>query len=186
MERIQEAQAPAAEADAEPVPPSRDPARLPLLISEVAVAPEADKQYLAGEINALLEAMRAPGNEAAEAKVVLSALELQSLDGLFDEKGKSCRAEAVETLLACGFPHALAVSPEELEHRNAARARFKRGPLALLGLGAGVVVVLIALASAKGSKADWVEPVFYLVLVAGGLLQTVFRAAFRSDGKPKP
>ena len=55
--------------------------------------------------------MRAPGNEDQEAIAVLKQLDLKTLNGLVDEKGRSCHTEAVETLLACGFPYALRVDP---------------------------------------------------------------------------
>ena len=89
-------------------------ARMPGLVDSLAGAPPEDKPPLAHELNELLIAMRAPGQEAAEAAVVLAALNEHKLDGAVDEAGRSCRKEAVETLLATGFPHALQVSPEDL------------------------------------------------------------------------
>jgi hypothetical protein len=64
-------------------------------------------------IDALI-AMRAPGDEADEARVVLGQLDAKALDGLLDETGRDAKAEAIETLLSLGFPHALNVTPEDL------------------------------------------------------------------------
>ena len=128
-------------------PAFRDPARLPGLIAAANAETDDDRRRLAAyEINLLLEAMREPGNESDEAKAVLRELELKSLEGLLDTSGKSCRAEAVETLLACGFPHALQVAPEDLEHRQQqvreeARGVGAAGFLALTLIGFGGLAV---------------------------------------------
>ena len=50
-----------------------------------------------------LIAMRAPGDEADEARVVLQHLDAKSLDGLIDAKGRRAKHGAVETLLSLGF-----------------------------------------------------------------------------------
>src|SRR4051812_47386123 len=76
---------------------------LPSLIASASTTFGRDRTALAGEINALLGRMRAPGHEAEEAKVVLTALEQKALHDLVDVEGRSCRKEAVETLLATGF-----------------------------------------------------------------------------------
>lgn len=129
----------------ESVTAERDPARLAGLIAEArATTMSSESLGLAGEINALLVAMRTPGNEAAEAKAVLAALDVGSLEGLVDAQGRSCRAEAVETLLACGFPHALQVSPEELELRDlhsAAMREHRLGNVFLACFGGTVAVI---------------------------------------------
>ncbi len=104
-----------------------DPAQLPRLIGAARATTGLDRFVLAGKINALLIAMRAPGNEAAEAKAILEELDVSALDGLVDGEGRDCRKEAVETLLACGFPHALQVAPEDLQHaRKAARHQAQK------------------------------------------------------------
>lgn len=97
-------------------PVAADPTGLYRLIDAALKAEGMDRFVAAGKLNDLLIAMRAPGDEAAEAEAILAALDVSSLDGLVDGHGRNCRKEAVETLLACGFPHALHVSPEDLAH----------------------------------------------------------------------
>lgn len=94
---------------------SIDVRRLPHLISGAAGAQGSDRTEIARQINRVLIAMRTPGHEGAESGLLIAALDGHRLDGLVDSDGRSCRKEAVETLLGCGFPHALQVSPEDLE-----------------------------------------------------------------------
>jgi hypothetical protein len=150
MERVQPEPPRIDEPERETVPRERDPARLPELISAAhATKLESERNDLTNRINELLIAMRAPGNESAEAKVVLEALDLEHLNGLVDPQGRSCRAEAVDTLVACGFPHALNLRPEDLAHREEHRAQGKSsvkqwvvGMVCLAGVLLGVLTVL--------------------------------------------
>ena len=132
--------------------PSNPPSALPRLVGEARAAQGLNRMAIAARINALLIAMRQPGNEAAEAKAILGELDVSALDGLVDGHGRDCRKEAVETLLACGFPHALEVSPEDLAHaRKRAPRRGKPSHLTeleapaldaivpVLAMGAGLV-----------------------------------------------
>jgi hypothetical protein len=95
--------------------PSVEVPRLDQLLRALPSATGDARTQIAGQINELLIAMRAPGHEDEEGRVVLRGLQLGNLTDLIDEKGRDCRAEAVETLLACGFPHALSVDPKDLE-----------------------------------------------------------------------
>jgi hypothetical protein len=114
-ERTREAPQAVSETESsETVPRSRDPKRLLELIRNAQGSEGKRRKAYAGEINEVLIAMRAPGNEAAEAKAILSQLDLKTLDDLEDDQARFCHTEAVETLLACGFPHALSVKPEDL------------------------------------------------------------------------
>ena len=102
--------------------PGPNPADLSRLVGEARAVEGLDRLAIAKKINDLLIALRAPGNEAAEAQAVLGELDVSALDGLIDGHGRDCRKEAVETLLACGFPHALKVAPDDLVHaRQTAR-----------------------------------------------------------------
>ena len=133
----------------EAVPESRDPAQLGALLEQLRHASEAEMQRLAGQVNELLIAMRAPGNEAAEAKAVLAQLDVGALDGLYDQRNRSCRAEAVETLIASGFPHALQLNPADLEHRDEVRS-FEQSEMIKGGMFlAGLAVVSIAIKIAE-------------------------------------
>lgn len=100
-----------------------DVRRLPHLISGARASSGADRVALAGSINAVLIAMRGPGHAEDETRVIVAALDARQLDLLVDAEGRSCRKEAVETLLASGFPHALNIGPDDL-----AFARAYRGP----------------------------------------------------------
>lgn len=144
MERIQPpAPRTGEESSSVEVPAARDPARLRGLLAQLEAGVLAEKVRAADQINALLIAMRARGNEAAEAKAVLEALERGAFGDAMDSRGRLCRAEAVETLMACGFPHALQVRPEDLAFRTDAKALAKTAiPVAVL-CGAGVWLVTV-------------------------------------------
>ncbi len=99
--------------------PGGDPREFLRLVSEARGASDDERARLVGELNDVLVAMRAPGNERAEAKAVLGQLDLKSLTGLVDAQGRSARAEAVQTVLTLGFPYALEVTPQDLEFARA-------------------------------------------------------------------
>lgn len=95
--------------------PGGDPKVFLKLVSDARGAADDDRARVVGELIDVLVAMRAPGNERAEAKAVLGQLDLKSLTGLVDRSGRSARAEAVQTVLTLGFPYALEVSPQDLD-----------------------------------------------------------------------
>lgn len=156
------------------MPASRDPARLPGLLTEARQADSSEQARLAGELNALLVDMRAPGNEAAEAKAVLELLNTSAFDGLQDKDGRSCRAEAVETLLVCGFPYALEVRPEDLAHHREQKQPRAKGPGPLILAGAIVGAVVLALGMLQG-KPGWEDPAKVVLYVLVLLLSIVNR-----------
>lgn len=86
----------------------------PELLSELERTPGLERTRLAARVNDVLIAMREPGHEAEEAELVMAALQSKILHPLIDADGRSCRKEAVETMLACGFPHALLLEPEDI------------------------------------------------------------------------
>jgi hypothetical protein len=86
----------------------------PELLAALAGAPPSERVHLADDVNQVLRAMRAPGHEAEEAELVMGALSSKVLHDLEDSRGHSCRREAVETMLACGFPHALLLEPDDV------------------------------------------------------------------------
>lgn len=88
--------------------------RFERLAHAMRTLPQAARTAHAIELNELLIAMRAPGHEAEESELILELLASKALDGLVDEDGRSCRNEAVETMLSSGFPHALALDPEDV------------------------------------------------------------------------
>jgi len=103
--------------------PGGDPADFLRLVKQATGASGDDKQQLVGELIDVLIAMRAPGNERAEARAVLSQLDLKSLRGMVDGQGRSARAEAVETVMSLGFPYALALAPEDFSYARSVGAR---------------------------------------------------------------
>ncbi len=97
--------------------------RLAVLLGHARGSTGSARASAAMRINALLRVMRAPGNEAVEADVILAGLEQKLFHDLVDGQGVDCRQQAVETLLATGFPHALKVSPEDLAYARAPTAQ---------------------------------------------------------------
>ncbi len=89
--------------------------RLPELVQSVGATPVLLRDELATRINDVLVAMRAPGHEAEESELLVELLTTKVLNELLDTQGRSCRKEAVETLMACGYPHALLLAPEDVE-----------------------------------------------------------------------
>lgn len=90
--------------------------RLPELVTLAFQETDEDEQrrYTVDVVDALI-AMRAPGDEAEECRLIVAHLEAKTLNRLVDSNGRSAHKEAVETLLSLGFPHALQVAPEDLQ-----------------------------------------------------------------------
>jgi hypothetical protein len=147
--------------------------RLPHLLEGARVSEGEDKRALATEINQALFAMRAAGQEEAEAKVLVAALDAHRFDGLVDSQGRSCRKEAVDTLLASGFPHALSVNHEDLVFarewvpsvddgpKSARRATAKKAGVAgalltLVGQLVGALMILVGGRVGAGGGASMV------------------------------
>lgn len=101
-------------------PPQAAESGPPLPLAEaLARAKEADgdeRCELAGKINRALEALprSMPAREAAD--LILTRLGDRSLEDLADANGMTCRAAAVGVLLELGFPYALEIEPDDLEH----------------------------------------------------------------------
>lgn len=90
--------------------------KLARLVPHAAQERDPDEQRrITTELIDTLIAMRAPGDEAEEAAILIAHLDAKTLEHLIDEKGRRARREAVATLLSLGFPHALKVSPDDLE-----------------------------------------------------------------------
>ncbi|WP_164007508.1 hypothetical protein [Pyxidicoccus trucidator] len=165
-EALEARDAPAPQASPPRVAPVRKPPRpvlpgrptapldlpLPLLVltEQARRVPEAERPELALRLNSLLGQMAAEGGDRQVADTFHRLLDSGKLEGLVDTQGRSCRAAAVEALLSLGFPYALEVRPEDLEHlradgrREAGRTGFGLGPVVpsavlLTGLVAQVV-----------------------------------------------
>ncbi|MCY1016424.1 hypothetical protein [Pyxidicoccus sp. MSG2] len=107
-----------------PTPPLELPLPILVLTEQARRAPEKERPELALRLNALLEQIAAEGGNRPLADTFHRLLETGKLEGLVDTRGRSCRAVAVESLLSLGFPYALEVRPEDLEHL---RAHGRRG-----------------------------------------------------------
>lgn len=135
-----------------PVPYDRDPRRLAEFLQTAASLPPMLQDRVATQITTLLIEMRSAGNERAEALAILAALEARSFDGLYDWQGRSCRAVAVETLLTCGYPEALRVSPDDMAHFEAQKAR---GPTPFHPAATFAIMGAGYIAAALAARAYW-------------------------------
>ena len=86
----------------------------PELLRALNAVPDSARPDIATRLNDVLIAMRAPGHETEEAELVMEALSSQELHDAIDTRGRSCRKEAVQTMMACGFPHALMLDPDDM------------------------------------------------------------------------
>lgn len=112
QQREREAPAPVDEGAAKPRPHQR----LPSLITQAFEERDpAEQRRLTTELIDTLIAMRAPGDEQEEARLLIAHLDAKTLSRLTDATGRHAHTEAVATLLELGFPHALNVSPEDLQ-----------------------------------------------------------------------
>ncbi|NOJ93811.1 hypothetical protein HMI51_12840 [Corallococcus coralloides] len=134
-----------------PTPPTDSPLPMYLLAQQARRAQGDEQRRLAWNLNQLLEELGARGGGRTEADAFHRLLEGGNLDGLVDSDGRSCRATAVESLLSLGFPYALEVRPEDLEHLTNAPAPGARltpprgGPFPALAVGLGALALQVVL-----------------------------------------
>lgn len=95
--------------------PPGELARFRPLLEEAQRATGDERSRLARAVLTALSAMAEPGRDEEECEAIVDALEAGLLSNLCDAAGRSCRAAAVEVLLAMGHPHALLVPPEDLD-----------------------------------------------------------------------
>lgn len=102
---------------------------------------------LAGTLNEQLKRGPSEGDREAFAALIIEKLDDEAFHDLFDTEGVSCRAVAVEALLALGFPHALNLWPDDLEYYRAVRPATSGSPtLRAMAVVTGVLAALFALA----------------------------------------
>lgn len=99
---------------------------LPELLERAQEATGSERSTRALQLNRHLEALASEGGSREVADVLLRLLEGGQLEGLKERRGRTCRSVAVETLLRLGFPYALEVRPEDLEHLRQQVPRHKR------------------------------------------------------------
>src|SRR5205085_159839 len=80
---------------------------------------ESERREAADRINQKLSAVPAGSRARATADFLLAQLDAKAFGALVDSNNFSCRAAAVEALLSLGYPFALEVNPEDLEHLRA-------------------------------------------------------------------
>jgi hypothetical protein len=102
---------------------------------------------LAGELNVLLRRQVAVEEREPVAHFVIEKLDDEAFHDLYDAEGASCRATAVEAVLALGFPFALHLWPEDLEYLRATKPIESGSPtLRAMAIVTGVLAALFALA----------------------------------------
>jgi hypothetical protein len=88
---------------------------LTVLVQEVHTATDLKKPGMVGAINALLARLPSEVDAGAASAVLQRLLAAGRLEGLADEEGQFANIAATQTLLDLGYPHALEVTPEQLE-----------------------------------------------------------------------
>jgi hypothetical protein len=102
---------------------------------------------LAAQLNGLLKRPVHDAEREAFAQLIIEKLDDEAFHDLYDDKGGSCRAAAVEAVLSLGFPWALHVWPDDLEYLRAVRPVSTGSPtLRAMAVVTGVLAALFALA----------------------------------------
>jgi hypothetical protein len=100
------------------------------LVRRAEAASESDRIRMTRKIAALLRRLPRQAAPDVAARWLLSALENSPWLQWADSRGRTCRAAAVEALLSLGYPWALHVTPEDLEHYRAQSRPVSPGALA--------------------------------------------------------
>lgn len=111
------------------------------LIRKARAADPWEQPGFADELNQCFEALEEHKGARATTDFLVKQLESGALTGLSDSAGRTARAGAVRALLALGYPFALEVSPEDLQHYRGEESRRRRRALPL---GLYAVVPLLA------------------------------------------
>jgi hypothetical protein len=128
-----------------PAPP--EAGLVPIETLQRARNSEGDERLeLAGRLNAVLRSPPEVDREAW-AQFLLEKLDDEAFHDLYDTDGVSCRAVAVEAVLALGFPFALHLEPDDLDYlRTVTPARSGAAGWRAMALVTGVLAALFALA----------------------------------------
>ena len=117
--------------------------RLPVLLQRADAAAGDARRVATAELNALLGQMARYASRPA-ADLLLRWLDQGALKDLQDAEGLTARAAATAAVLSMGYPYALEISPDDLDHLRA-RSAAARGPGGAVGaLMMMVVTSLIA------------------------------------------
>jgi len=139
VEQLQPGAIDAPVADLAPLQPSDLVSRLQLQLDQLT----PDNREQVDALTAALTGLAVAPSRAC-ADLLLRLLEEGKLQGLEDSRGRTARAAAVEALLGMGYPYALELAPEDLEHL---RAETRRLPLVSR---VGAVALVLALTSLQG------------------------------------
>ncbi len=121
-------------------PGEEPPLPLLALVEEAQRASGEEREALAAQVNQRLEALASGEGSREVADLLHQLLEGGRLTALRDAEGRSCRGAAVEALLAQGYPYALEVRPEDLEHLREAHTPRAPSPW-LMGSAFGVLAL---------------------------------------------
>lgn len=121
---------------------------VPLETIQQARNAEGDARVeLAGQLNALLRKRPVEAERERWAQFLIERLDDEAFHDLYDSDGVSCRAVAVEAVLALGFPWALHLRPDDLEYlRTVKPSRLAPSGWRAMAVVTGVLAALFALA----------------------------------------
>lgn len=106
-----------------------------------------DRLQLAAQLNQLMRTAPSDAEREARAQFLLERLDDEAFHDLYDSDGVSCRAVAVEAVLALGFPWALHLEPDDLDYlRTVKPSRLAPSGWRAMAVVTGVLAALFALA----------------------------------------
>ena len=106
-----------------------------------------ERLELATKLNELMRGAPAETEREARAQFLLERLDDEAFHDLYDSDGVSCRAVAVEAVLALGFPWALHLEPDDLDYlRTVKPTRLAPSGWRAMAVVTGVLAALFALA----------------------------------------
>jgi len=147
--------------------------RLPVLLQRADAAASGDARRAAtAELNVALGQMaRYPSRPAAD--LLLRMLDQGALKDLQDAEGLTARAAATAAVLAMGYPYALEISPDDLDHLRARSAAI-RGPGgavgALMMMGVTSLIAAVQLATEPGVQGLGSAVGLLVVMMASAVL----------------
>jgi hypothetical protein len=148
---------------------------------------EDERAVAAAKLNAQLDTLEAGSGGRQVADLLHGLLEGGQLAGLEDTTGRTCRAAATEALLRLGFPFALEVRPEDLDHLRGRDGEpgFPWASLAAGGvLGSGLLAQWRALPEdVKSNDTGLLLPLIALMGLSLMALVPGLLAPERSDAK---
>jgi hypothetical protein len=131
----------------EQAPTAASAARLLETLQQARNSEGEGRLKLAGELNALLRRSTPVEEREPVAHLIIEKLDDEAFHDLYDAEGASCRAIAVEAVLALGFPFALHLWPDDLEYLRAMKPIDPGSPtLRAMAIVTGVLAALFALA----------------------------------------